>query len=138
MSTPVKGWSGKLRIATSEGGLTADEDNITNVSPSIDSAVAEAYQLGSRLPQALLEGNIKLAVTIEKFYIDNTWFNRCYSATTLTEYYVRVYPQGTVSGKPYVTYLGKFGNWRLNTPQAGEVTESMDFTGKAVTVGTVP
>ncbi|MBS7622800.1 hypothetical protein KEJ39_03890, partial [Candidatus Bathyarchaeota archaeon] len=81
-------------------------------------------------------GNIKLRMTIERYYIDNTWFNYCHSTSTLTEYYVRVYPKGAASGSPYVTYLGKFTSWRLNTPQAGEVTETMDFVGRAVSVGT--
>lgn len=138
MSTPVKGWKGTLRVATTEVGLTTDESNILDASPEIDNQVTEAYEKGSRSPTDIMEGNMRLSVRIRKYYLDNTWQAYCYSATALTEYYVRVYPQGTAVGKPYVTYLGKFANWRLEGPQDGEQVEGMDFTGKTVTTGTVP
>jgi len=140
MSSAQKGWRGKLRVATSEGGLTADEPDILTVSPSFENNVEAAYELGSRDPKSLEEGNIEITVTISKYYKDNTWAQRAGVGSTgeLTEYYMRVYPKGTGSGKPYVTFLGKFGNWDLSEDQDGYVTESLEFAGRAVTVGVVP
>ncbi len=136
MSLPVKGWIGRLRIATTDVGLTTNVTGITNVSPNLTNNVTAAYELGSRLPQAVLEGNIKLDMTITRFYIDNTWFNYAYSATAQTAYYVRIYPQGDGTGMPYVEYLGKFSSWKLTEAQANEVTEQLTFEGSAVSIGT--
>ena len=140
MSSATKGWRGKLRVATTEVGLTTDEPDILSVTPGIENNVEAAYELGSRDPQSLEEGNIELTVSIEKYYKDNTWagYAGVGSSGALTEYYVRIYPKGTSSTKPYVTYLGKFGNWELGQEQDGFATETLEFTGKAVSVGTVP
>lgn len=140
MSSATKGWRGKLRVATTEGGLTTDEPDILNVSPSFENNVEAAYELGSRDPKALEEGNIEISVTIKKYYKDNTWAQMAGVGSTgaLTEYYLRAYPKGTSSGKPYVTFLGKFGNWELGEEQGGFATESFGFVGRAVSVGTVP
>ena len=140
MSSATKGWRGKLRVATTEGGLTTDEPDILSVTPGIENNVEAAYELGSRDPKSLEEGNIELTMSIEKYYKDNVWAQMAGvgSSGALTEYYVRIYPKGTGSGKPYVTYLGKFGNWELGEDQDGFSTESFEFVGKAVSVGTVP
>ena len=85
---PTKGWKGKLRIATTEGGLTSDEDDIINVSTNIGNDVEEAYHLGSRSPQELMEGNISIGLSLSKFLVDLTWSGYAGVGATgaLTEY----------------------------------------------------
>ncbi len=138
----TKGWRGNLRIADSEAGLdgAANLSNIDSVDTNLDGGLDDLYHLGSRLAQAILEGNVRLSLTIRKRYVDNTWAG--YAGVGQTdmippEKWVGLYPLGYSSGKPKITLRGKFRNWRLTVPQGGDVVETLDFDVRTMNIGTI-
>jgi len=138
----TKGWRGNLRIADTEAGLSSagDEGYIDGVGTDLDGGLEELYELGSRLPQEINEGNVKMSLSIEKKFVDGTWAG--YAGVGQTdmlppEKYVGLYPFGYGSGKVEIVCKGKFGNWRLSAPQDGYVTESLDFVVESISIGTV-
>ena len=138
----TKGWRGDLRIADTEAGLSgaSNEGHIDGVDTNIDGGLEELYQLGSRLPQEINEGNVKMGLSITKKFVDGTWAG--YAGVGETdmlppEKYVGLYPFGYNAGKVKIVCRGKFGNWRLSTPQADYVTESLDFAVESISIGTV-
>jgi len=142
MSVATKGWRGNLRIAATEAALdsASNEANLESVDCSLDGGLDGLFQLGSRVAQAILEGNVKMSLSLKKKYVDNTWAG--YAGIGVTdmippEKWIGVYPLKYASGKPKFTMLGKFGNWRLAVPQGGDVTESLDFTVRTLNVGTI-
>lgn len=137
-----KGWPGDVRIAATEGGLTSasDEHFMDDVSCSLDGGLEALYELGSRLPQDINEGNVKMGLTLKKKLVDGTWAG--YAGVGETdmlppEKYLGVYPFGYGSGLLKMIFKGKFGNWKMSTPQAGDITESLDFVVETISIGTV-
>ena len=138
----TKGWRGKLRIADSEADLdmASDEPYIERVETNIDGGLEALYQLGSRLPQEINEGNVSMSVRITKKYVDNTWAG--YAGIGQTDMlpptkYLGIYPMGYESGKPKIVCRGKFGSWRLGISQDGYVTETLEFVVESVSVGVI-
>ena len=138
----TKGWRGKLRIADSEAGLdgASDEAYIDRVETNIEGGLEALYQLGSRLPKEINEGNVSMSVRITKKFIDNTWAG--YAGVGQTDMlpptkYLGIYPMGYVSGKPKIICKGKFGSWRLGVTQDGYVEETLEFTVESLSVGVV-
>ncbi len=136
-----KGWQGAIRIATTEEGLAtaANIPKVQNVSVTHGPSLEALYEIGSRLPTQIKEGNVEISLTIEKHYEDNTFANYAgvSSAGEHTEYWVGIYPGGYSAGKPKIVLRGKFSNWSLSISQDGIVTESVEFVGKAISVGTI-
>jgi len=138
----TKGWKGNLRIADTEVGLdgAANLSNIDSVDCNLDGGLDDLFQLGSRLSQAILEGNVKLSLTVRKKYVDNTWAGYAGAGQTNMlppEKWVGLYPLSYASGKPKITLLGKFRNWRLTVPQGGDIAETLDFDVRTMNVGTL-
>jgi len=117
----VKGWRGALRIADSEAGLdtASDEPYIERVEVSVEGGLEALYELGSRLPREINEGNVSMSVRITKKMVDNT------------------YPMGYESGKPKIICRGKFTSWRPSISQDGYVTETLEFIVESLTVGVI-
>jgi len=138
----TKGWKGDLRIADTEGGLSgaSDEDYIESVDTNLDGGLEELYQLGSRLPQEINEGNVKMGLSITKKFVSSTWAGYAgvgESDMLPPEKYIGLYPFGYGSGKLKIVCKGKFGSWRLSNPQDGYVTETLDFVVESLSIGTV-
>lgn len=138
----TKGWRGNLRIADTEAGLASASNvvYVDSVDCNLDGGLDAVYQLGSRLAQAVLEGNVRLRVTIRKKYVDNTWAG--YAGVGQTDMlppakYLGVYPKGYSSGNPKLVFYGKFSSWRLAVTQDGDVAETLDFEASSLTVGTI-
>jgi hypothetical protein len=142
----LKGWEGSIRVATTIAnveGSGSDEDHIQNVSPNFGNSLESIYELGSREPQLVKEGNIEISVDITAFYQSDTpttWTTRCGVGAigALTEYYLAIYPAKYSGGNPEIRCLGKFGDWSLDMSQDGMLMESMTFTGRVVAVGAAP
>jgi len=138
----TKGWRGNLRIADTEGGLSGagDEDYIDGVDTDLDGGLEELYQLGSRLPQEINEGNVKMSLSVTKKFVDGTWAGHAGVGQTdmlPPEKYVGLYPFGYGAGKIKIVCRGKFGSWRLSTPQDGYAAEILDFAVESISIGTV-
>ena len=138
----TKGWRGALKIADTEGGLAAAPvvGYVDSVETNLDGGLESVYQLNSRLPKMISEGNVKMNVGITKKFVNNDWAG--YAGIGQTdmlppEKWLGIYPFGYSAGKIKVVCKGKCGNWRLSTPQADYVAESMDFTVESISVGTV-
>ena len=138
----TKGWKGNLRIADTEAGLASasNEEHIDGVDTNLDGGLEELYELGSRLPQEINEGNVKMSLSLTKKFVDSTWAG--YAGIGQTdmlppEKHIGLYPFGYGSGEIKIICKGKFGNWRLTTPQDGYATESLDFTVESISIGTV-
>ena len=138
----TKGWRGKLRIADSEADLdtASDEPYIERVETNIDGGLEALYQLGSRLPQEINEGNVSMSVRITKKYVDNTWDG--YAGIGQTDMlpptkYLGIYPMGYESGKPKIILKGKFTSWNFSEPQDDYVVETLEFIAESITVGVI-
>ena len=81
-----------------------------------------------------------MGLSITKKFVDGTWAG--YAGVGETdmlppEKFVGLYPFGYSAGKVKIVCKGKFGNWRLSTPQADYVAESLDFVVESISIGTV-
>ena len=144
MSTAIKGWEGAIRVATSianvEGSGT-DEAEVLSVSMSNGNNVEALYELGSRGPTEVKEGNIDLSLDVEVRYVAaSAWLTRAGVGSTgaLTSYYFAIYPKGYSGGNPEIRLLGKFNNFTFSEPQDGVATLSLTFVGESIAVGTAP
>jgi len=138
----TKGWKGNLRIADTEAGLASasNEEYIDSVDTNLDGGLEELYELGSRLPQEINEGNVKMSLSLTKKFVDSTWAG--YAGIGQTdmlppEKYIGLYPFGYGAGNIKIVCRGKFGNHRLGMPQPDYVTESLDFVVQSMSIGTV-
>ena len=144
MSTAIKGWEGAIRVATTIAnaeGSGADEAEVQNVAMSNGNNVEALYELGSRGPTEVKEGNIDLSIDVEVQYVDGTpWPARAGVGNTgaLTSYYFAIYPKGYAASDPEIRMYGKFGNYNFSEPQDGVVTESMTFVGESIVIGAAP
>ncbi len=138
----VKGWKGALRIADTEAGLdtASDEGYIERVEVSVEGGLEALYEIGSRLPKEINEGNVSMSVRITKKMVDNTWAG--YAGVGQTDMlpptkYLGIYPQGYSSGKPKIVCKGKFTSWRPSITQDGYVTETLEFVVESLSVGVI-
>lgn len=137
-----KGWEGAVRVATTEGGLTSagNEAKLQSVRPTHGPGLEALREIGNRSPTEIKEGNIDIGLSIEVHYVaGSAWPGRCGVGSTgaHTTYFVGIYPEGYAAGKAKIVLEGKFGNWNFDTGQDGIDTESVDFVGKAISVGTI-
>lgn len=138
----LKGWQGAIRVATTEAGLSSasDESKVQSVSPTHGPNLEALREIGSRSPTEIKEGNIDIGLSIEVHYVAGSeWPGRAGVGSTgaHTAYFVGVYPEGYTAGKAKIVLEGKFGDWSLDVSQDGVLTESVDFVGKAISVGTI-
>ena len=138
----LKGWEGNLRVATTEADLAtaSNESKVQSVAVKHGPGLEAVYELGSRSPAELKEGNVEIGLDIKVNYVAGSlWAGKAGVGATgaLTEYYVGVYPAGYATGKPKIVLFGKFSDWSLDVSQAGVSAESVSFKGKTIAVGTV-
>lgn len=137
-----KGWEGALRVATTEAGLVgaSDESEVQRISPTHGPNLEALYEIGSRSPTEIKEGNIEIGLDIEvRYVVGSVWPGYCGVGSTgaHTTYFVGIYPQGYGAGKPKIVLQGKFGDWGLEMPQDGVLLETLSFLGTAISVGTI-
>lgn len=138
----LRGWEGALKIATTEAGLVGAtaEAKVQSVSVKHGPGLDTVYEIGSRSPVELKEGNIEISLEIKVNYVAGSlWAGKAGvgAAGAHTEYYIGVYPAGYVAGKPKIVLLGKLGDWSLDVSQDGVLGESISFKGKTIAVGTI-
>ena len=137
----VKGIEGAIRVATTIANAEdsgSDEPAVQSLSFSHGNNVEALRQLGSRSATEVKEGMIDLSFDLTGNYQgDTTWSTRAGVGATgeLTEYYIAIYPKGAVATRPEIRLLGKFGNWTLTVDAEDVWTETVTFTGTAISVG---
>jgi hypothetical protein len=95
------------------------------------------YEVGSREPKVIKEGNIEITGTVDRAFVDRDMLGKESYTGELGEFTLEVYPEGVGEGKPKITLSGvKFSGWTFDMPQDGWITESSDFIAKSIAVGT--
>lgn len=137
----LKGWEGAIRVDTDNDlSDVSDEDEVQSIAPTHGASIEEVYEIGSREPQALKEGNIEIGLDITANYVaGSSWPTRAGVGSTgaHTEYYVGIYPEGYDTDNVEILLQGKFSDWSLDITQDGVLRETVSFVGIAITVGTV-
>ncbi len=131
------GTQAKVAVKTADTVAYTDADGVTSLDFSYDQDVQGQYDLGSRMPQQLDSGNVKITGSItRRFETGNfsaTGMTFFAMATGSTAMFVALYPEGDAA--PEILVLNaKFSNYKINTPQNGPVTESCSFEGLTATL----
>jgi len=111
---------------------------IQSASVSHTAGLEPIREIGSREPKEIKEGNIEITLSIERCFIDNHLFE-VISRDELSkhEFDIELYPKGTGAGNPIITVRGKFGSYTYDMTQDGIIMESVDFSGRQISIGTV-
>lgn len=144
-----KGWESKAEI-----GATAptEDNNITymeSISFNRSDGLEEVFEIGSRPPKEIKEGNVTVTGTITR-KLDTSWtggtggtekFYQIGGGSTtaaLTSYYLYIYPAGyDTAGLPEIRLGGvKFHNYHIEISQDGYAVESMDYIVTTLSYGT--
>lgn len=121
---------------------------IQSVSFSYEGNVEGIYEINeSRLPVELLEGNIEMAFTAERAFIDRDLYGKVLaklkSGSAMTddagvpEFTAKLYPVGKISGKPELDAVLKFSTWELSQEQDAVIMDSIEGVCKSLTPSTV-
>jgi len=122
-----KGWNAKIY---KEGVLIGYCDS---ASVDIATGLDPYYEIGSRTPSYLTEGNQEITGSISKAWIDINYLNLVIGTGSLTEFDLTF--KAYTSGAPWIyLYDCKFESGSLDIPQDGVLTESYDFRAKTVGV----
>jgi len=107
------------------------------VTVDIAANIEPYYEINSRTPIALVEGNQEITGTIERLWVNSDLLNLVAGTSSLTEFTLEFY-NTTATGGIKVTLSGcKPDAGSLEIPQDAELTESFDFRAKGITVTTV-
>lgn len=140
----IKGWEGSIRIGTTKTlaeDTGTDVPDVQSVSPAHGNNAEALYQLGSRSPTEVKEGNIDLSLGLTLHYTGGTTFSGYAgvgASGALTKYYVGLYPRGYTGGYPEIRLYGVFNDWSLDVDQEGVLVETLSFIGELIAVGTAP
>lgn len=127
-----KGWKAKILIDGNEIGYAE------SVSVEISTGVEPYYEIGSRSPATIVEGNEEITGSISKAWINTDYLTLCTGATGLT-FFDLVFKAGEASGAPWVyLYDCKFETGSLDIPQDGFLTEDYDFRATKIELQTAP
>lgn len=149
MTQATKGWRGVLKIVyrtydSDACVVPADkvavnaasaEQFIENASPKIDGGLEALYNLGTRTPKEIKEGNIDLSVRITRHFVDRKFAHLAgidSSHMLPGKVCIGIFPYGVVSNKPAIYMCGKFANWNLNLNQPDNEMEELDFIGECI------
>ena len=124
-----KGWNAKIY---KDGVLIGYCDS---ASVDIATGLDPYYEIGSRVPSYLTEGNQEVTGSISKAWIDTDYLALVVGTSTLTEFDLVFKASSSQSGAPWIyCYDCKFESGSLDIPQDGVLTESYDFRAKSVGV----
>ena len=127
MSTVLKGWNAKIY---KDGVLVG---KVSTVSVTVATGLDPFYEIGSRTPSVLTEGNLEITGSMEKAWIDTNYLSLVLSSGVLTDFDL-VFKAALAAGAPWIyLYDCKFESATVDIPQDGVMTESYDF--RALTMG---
>jgi hypothetical protein len=109
-------------------------DGIERITYTYNGKLERHETTGTRLVYAISEGIIDLSGTIERFWTGSgtdSWTRGTGETGSLTTYYIGIYPNGAVSGQPYIALdTVKFGkSEKSHKPGSALMTDSIDFIG---------
>jgi hypothetical protein len=137
-----------VKVGTSLASVTGSSpsagnvDAIQRVSYEYNTKLERHETTGTRLVYAITEGIIDLSGTIERFYTGSgtdAWLRGANETGSLTTYYIGIYPNGAVSGQPYIALDSvKFGKSdKSHKPGSALMTDSLEFTGTRIWTGSL-
>lgn len=100
-------------------------------STSIDSI----YEIGSRTPAELKEGNKEISLTLARCWLNRDHLGKVSGLTSLPVFDLDIMPSGIGTGKPYIRATGKFSGWSMDVGQDAIIMESVEFKGTVLTIG---
>ena len=98
---------------------------------------------GARTTYAYSEGVIDISGNIKRYWTGSgtdAWSTGAGGTGSLTTYYIGIYPNGAVSGQPYIAIdTVKFGKVnKSHRPGAVLMLDTIDFMGSREYTGSVP
>jgi len=122
--TVYKGWNAKIYKDGVQIGL-ADSASV-----EIATNLEAYYEIGSRVPTDLVEGNQEVTGSISKAWIDTHYLALVTNSTTLYEFNLCF----EVGNMKLYCYSCKFERGSIDIPQDGFLKEDYDFRAKEVAV----
>ena len=119
-----KGWNAKIYKDGVQVGY-ADSASV-----EIATNLEGFYEIGSRQPTDLVEGNEEVTGSFSKAWIDTNYLSLVTSSGSLTEFDL-AFKIGT-SGPTVYCYDCKFERGALDIPQDGFLKEDYDFRAKSI------
>jgi len=93
-------------------------------------------QIGGRGPVEIKEGKTEITVSIERCWLDRDLLGKVSAIGALPEFQIDILPKGVGAGNPIISAVGKFNGWSMSVGVDAIVLESVEFTGRTVSVGT--
>jgi hypothetical protein len=116
---------------------------VQSISPSVSNNLENVYEIGSREPVEIKEGNIDISLDMTRCFIDLSLVSVVIHKDSdadewlaQNEFDIEVYPAGDTGGNPLMIIRGKFGDYSLDMSQDGILMDSITFTGRTITLTT--
>lgn len=140
------GWQLDVKVGTTLASVTGSSpsassvEGIQSISYDYDQKLERHEATGTRLIYAITEGIIEITGKLERFWTGSgtdAWYRGAGETGSLTTYYVGIYPNGAVSGQPYIALSSvKFGSSsKSHKPGSALMSDSMDFQAIRVYTG---
>jgi len=123
-----KGWNAEIYVAGEKIGLA------NSVTIEIATGLEPYYEVGARIPAALVEGNQEITGTLSKAWVDKKFLDRASPEGELPSFEMIVYAdKDKTAGSPYVILQGcKIETLPLDITQDGFLTEDVDYRARKV------
>lgn len=142
------GWQLDVKVGTSLISVTgsspsaASVDGIQSINYDYDNKIERHETTGTRLVYAITEGVIDVSGTMERFWTGSgtdNWTRGANETGSLTTYYIGIYPNGAVSGQPYIALSGvKFGkSSKSHKPGSSLMNDEITFTAVRIYSGSL-
>jgi hypothetical protein len=132
-----------LASVTGSGTSAGSIEGITKIDYDYDNKLESHESTGQRTIYALTEGIIEITGTIERSWTGSgtdTWTRGTNETGSLTSRYIGIYPNGAVSGQPYIALSEvKFGKTsKSHKPGSVLMSDTLTFIGTREYTGSVP
>lgn len=131
-----KGWEVTLQYKDSSGTPPAwtTVGRASSVSVEVSGGLERVYGIGERDPVVIKEGRREISGTVEKMFVDTTWYEAMAGTSGVQPNWQIRCNIGTGSDYTVVLQGVKFDTWSMDLPQDDYIVESIDFV--ALTIGT--
>ncbi len=108
---------------------------------SFDTDIISVYELGSRMPQELHSGDVKVSGTINALYVSRDLLGKVLGVSDLygrlADFSFYIYPNGIAGGQPYIKVgSATFSGGKISVGQNTVIAANVSFQGLALTIGT--
>lgn len=125
--TVYKGWNAKVLKDGIEIGLCE------SASVEIATGIEAYYQIGSRTPAELVEGNQEVTGSISRAWINKNYLQLVTGTGSLSDFELR-FEIGTGPALAVYCYNCKFESGSIDIPQDGVLMEDYDFRAKSIAI----